>query len=1310
MVRILSETINNGKYVAIFLTIILLQFVALQASAQVEITSPSPSGLWGIQLSAIGDVNGDGTRDIIIGAEQEERGVLNEGIVYLYNPLNGEEIHSFKSPDAQIDGLFGKAVSAIGDINNDGISDIVVGAPGEDTDDNDALDDNQGRVYIMSGVDGSPLLTIESPNPEQNGLFGSTVKGVQDINNDGIPDFLVGAPEENKDAEYPGRAYLFSGEDGALLHAFKSPNPRENASTSAEGFGFSLTDINDVNNDGFADIVIGAWREDNPNAVGTARDGQVYIFNGLSGNLIHTISSPNTQANGSFGYAVETTADMTGDGSQDLLVGAKDEDIPDEADTREQGRVYLVNGSDGEVVRTFDSPFIDESLGFGKRISSFQDFNVDGIPDFLAGLTSAGDGGRLFIISGGNGAILKEYASPNDDFGDGFGFAFDVLDDMDNTGVRDLVISAPGENIGFFNSGKVYIFKNGEAEISDQTAPSPPLNLTLNSENEQIKLNWEASSVEDVEKYNIYRTTNRFELDSLERPDPDLLLDNIPADQTIYIDESALVKQNYFYRVTAIDTAGNESSFSNKVEGLWVRDESTDRAEIILTIEPPDSINSIQFGEVVEQFQDITGDSIPEILVTAGRDTVDDKGGAGRLYMFDGSDGSLIYTVTSPASQNGGEFSGAVPVGSITSLSANSVDIIDDIDNDGVVDFAVGAPSEDDDNPSGARGRAYLFSGADGQLLQTFLPPGSDFTFFGAVISAIGDINSDGIRDVLISDPIKSTNGFFQNGEAYAYDPVTGNLIYRVISGDPEDIGFFGAASSRINDIDGDEVDDFAVGAPEEQGEILENGFASTGVVYLFSGRTGEIIDSLFTPSDYTGSSGGAQFGASLVNAGDLNGDGTDELLVADNAKDIGPEPEGIAERALGSGIVYIIDVKSNNALTAFFLEDAEVAERFGTSLAKLDDLDGDNIPDFAISAPRRSTTVFNQGRVDIVSGSDGRLLKILTAPEPKAAAVLGIDIAGGADFNNDGFSDVIATSFEELEPDSDKPFQQKGRIYIFSGKPDRIDDADDPPTDGSDKFVLFETFEATPFPPEGWQIDTTLAEAAWFHYEHNGDAVADSSSFSATVNWINQDHDEWLITPSFSLVDSDDPLLEFDTGYFDVWVDFATLKLHVNTNRETPAWSQVWEAENEGFEEYTWRHIEIALSAFAGEDFVQLAWQYVGRNGYDMSVDNVKVIDRVATPLAEDPEVPNTFKLSQNYPNPFNPSTTITYTIPKATHVTLDIYNLLGRRVQKLVDKSQTAGSYSVTFNASSLASGMFIYRISAGSQTATKKMILIK
>lgn len=101
---------------------------------------------------------------------------------------------------------------------------------------------------------------------------------------------------------------------------------------------------------------------------------------------------------------------------------------------------------------------------------------------------------------------------------------------------------------------------------------------------------------------------------------------------------------------------------------------------------------------------------------------------------------------------------------------------------------------------------------------------------------------------------------------------------------------------------------------------------------------------------------------------------------------------------------------------------------------------------------------------------------------------------------------------------------------------------------------------------------------------------------------------------------------------------------------------------------------------------------------------------DGVVDVANNDNKLPENYQLSQNYPNPFNPATIINYTIPNNSNVKLEIFNLLGQSVITLVDKYQSAGEYSVKFSAEKLNSGIYLYRLSSGNFTQTRKMILVK
>jgi hypothetical protein len=106
----------------------------------------------------------------------------------------------------------------------------------------------------------------------------------------------------------------------------------------------------------------------------------------------------------------------------------------------------------------------------------------------------------------------------------------------------------------------------------------------------------------------------------------------------------------------------------------------------------------------------------------------------------------------------------------------------------------------------------------------------------------------------------------------------------------------------------------------------------------------------------------------------------------------------------------------------------------------------------------------------------------------------------------------------------------------------------------------------------------------------------------------------------------------------------------------------------------------------------------------------NMTVVANTVTSIDDDKLVPKSFVLSQNYPNPFNPSTTIEFTLPQAEMVRLEVFNSIGKSVSLLLDKQLPAGNHSITFDASNLPSGIYMYRIKAGRFATVKKFSLIK
>ena len=125
------------------------------------------------------------------------------------------------------------------------------------------------------------------------------------------------------------------------------------------------------------------------------------------------------------------------------------------------------------------------------------------------------------------------------------------------------------------------------------------------------------------------------------------------------------------------------------------------------------------------------------------------------------------------------------------------------------------------------------------------------------------------------------------------------------------------------------------------------------------------------------------------------------------------------------------------------------------------------------------------------------------------------------------------------------------------------------------------------------------------------------------------------------------------------------------------------------------------------------IAWTADGQTMYtaDFDYSTISVYQNTSTDVAQaGSELPSSYELGQNYPNPFNPSTMINFSIPESGLVTLKVFNVLGQEIAELVNDVKSAGNYEVSFDASNLTTGMYVYKIQTGNYSATKKMLLVK
>jgi hypothetical protein len=328
-----------------------------------ETPEPMPYAAFGFSVAGLGDVNKDGTPDLLIGAFGQDQ---SSGKVFAFSGKDGKLLYTVQSPQRQPGSGFGWSVAAVGDNNNDNVPDFVVGA---------FAHDGNGKAFVFDGQTGKMLHTLSPPQVSGGASFGWSSAGVGDLNNDGVAEILVGAPYTMVEKiAVQGQAYVFNGKDGKLLYTLNDPQP-----LAGEVFGWRVAAAGDLNKDGVPDMLVGAPYKDvgaNP------AQGAALAFSGADGKFLFALNNPVPRPYAVFGYTLLQSPDMNQDGVPEILVGAPYQTVDE---FHVQGEVFLFNGQDGRHLTTFDNPYPHQGSSFGYSIACPGDVNGDNIPDFAIG-------------------------------------------------------------------------------------------------------------------------------------------------------------------------------------------------------------------------------------------------------------------------------------------------------------------------------------------------------------------------------------------------------------------------------------------------------------------------------------------------------------------------------------------------------------------------------------------------------------------------------------------------------------------------------------------------------------------------------------------------------------------------------------------------------------------------------------------------------------------------------------------------------------------------------------------------------------
>ncbi len=755
-----------------------------------------------------------------------------------------------------------------------------------------------GEVWVCHGSPGPAATACRTRLTGAVGeRFGAAVAAAGDVNGDGYGDVLVGAPDAGTAAAAGrGRVALYLGGPGGLTTA---PAWTLSGSTRAAACGQALLGLPDVNGDGRADVLIGA-----PGTlVGGLRSGRVDLYLGTADGLNPTPAWTvrGEQPRASFGAALALAGDVDRDGFGDLLVGA-----PNAAGTAlDQGRAYLYRGGARGFAPTpaWSARGAGRGALLGFALAGPGDLTGDGYPDVAVGAPGLqtpiyAARGAVQVFAGGPGGLASAPIWTGDAFPDAtyYGYAVAAAGDTDGDGRPELAVGAPYWPVDTRESGRALLLR------------AIPLPLPARPD-------WQVMGGPSSDRFGAAVATAG-------DGDGDGYAD-------VLVGEGCDWDSNECHGQALVFRGGPNGPAATPA---WVR---------------TSPFTDDSFGVALAWAGDVNGDGFSDALIGAAYDGQAVDGG-GRAELYFGSTQGLSLTAA------------WVSFGpDLWGLHGYSVAGAGDVNGDGFADVLVAAPYATD-GPSEGRVSLYLGSASGpSEAPDWFVAGASRHSGFGLGLAGAGDVNGDGLADVVIGAP-DEVAGANRVGRAYLFlgDPDGLADEPSWTAAGPTHHAEFASEIDGVGDVDGDGFGDIVVGA-----RWWSNGQWSEGAILLFRGDPDGLgpEPAVVLESD----AAYACFGNVLAPAGDVDGDGRADVLVG--------VPDLDASDSSTGGVLLIPGAPGGLAASpAWRAFGGLYGENFGSALAGGGDLDGDHWPDVVVGAPGNGRTVAYLARCGRDGDGDG--------------------------------------------------------------------------------------------------------------------------------------------------------------------------------------------------------------------------------------------------------------------------------------------------------------------------------------------------